>query len=205
MKVGAKYKICRRVGDTVFGKCQTQKFQVSRAKKQKTGPRRRRMRSEYGLQLNEKQKVRFSYYVTERQLANYVASAQKSRRGTAMENLYQNLEHRLDNVVYRAGFAPTRAAARQMVTHGHFTVNGRKADIPSYAISEGDVIAVREGSKKLKLFERVREALDEARTSNWIALDPKALSVKVTGRPNFDEREELTLDFAAVIEYYSRV
>src|SRR5690606_40724543 len=124
MQTGPKYKICRRLGSHIYEKCQTQKFQLSEARKGKgmRGGRRRNV-SEYGEQLLEKQRVRFTYGLKERQFASYV----KKATGTAAvpaEELYQSLERRLDNVIYRLGLAPSRAYARQLVSHGHITVNG---------------------------------------------------------------------------------
>src|SRR5210317_1648441 len=125
MKVGPQYKVCKRLGNGVFEKCQTQKFTLSEGKKSfKMGKRPRQM-SDYGKQLIEKQRVRYTYGITEKQLVNYVkGSAQKE--GDATDTLLETLERRLDNVVYRLGLAPTRRAARQMVVHEHIRVNGKK-------------------------------------------------------------------------------
>jgi small subunit ribosomal protein S4 len=139
MKIGPKYKICKRLGGGIFEKCQTQKFQIAEARARKRGSRRRGM-SDYGKQLLEKQKVRFSYGITEKQLRKYVSSSTLAQ--DAVSAIYSSLEMRLDNVVYRAGLASTRRMARQLVAHGHITVNGRKLKVPSYATKVDDEIAV---------------------------------------------------------------
>ena len=132
MKTGPRYKICKRLGNGVFEKCQTQKFTLSESRRSFQG-RRPRQISDYGKQLLEKQRVRFTYGITEQQFVNYVNSATK-KEGDAAATLLSTLERRLDNVVYRLGLAPTRRAARQMVVHGHILVNGKKAAIPSHVV-----------------------------------------------------------------------
>ena len=132
MIIGPKYKICRRLGSGVFDQCQSQKFMLSEAKKTKVakkGPRKQV--SEYGQQLNEKQKIRFSYGISEKQLGNYVEEATSSKGSVASEKLFELLETRLDNTIYRLGLASTRRLARQMASHGHFLVNGTKTNVPS--------------------------------------------------------------------------
>ena len=138
MKVKAKYKVCRRLGPGIYEKCQTEKFALAQSRKQalsKMGGRRRRNVSQYGLQLMEKQKVRFTYGVNEKQFHNYVKEALRSKDITPAERLYQMLEVRLDNVVFRMGLAPTRQASRQMVSHGHILVNGKRMKVPSYTVT----------------------------------------------------------------------
>src|SRR5690242_20290800 len=138
LPIRSKYKIGKRLGPGVFEQLQTQKFALSdaRAKKQKRG----RAGSDYGRQLIEKQRVRYTYGLTERQLSNYAHAAMEET--VPSEALHRSLELRADSVIYRAGFAPTRRAARQAISHGHFTVNGKKITTPSYAIRKGDVLSV---------------------------------------------------------------
>ena len=207
MQVGPRYKICKRLGNSVFEKCQTQKFALAseRNRKSRSGRRGRpKTLSDYGRQLIEKQKIRYTYGISERQLLNMVkeAAARHGDTDTAGQ-LIHLLESRLDNVVYRAGLASTRRLARQIVTHGHITVNGRKMTIPSYRIREGEAFAVRDGSKGKPLFENRMKELLEYKTPQWMTFDPKVLSGKITGRPSWDITE-ISFDVAAVIEFYTR-
>ena len=202
MPTSKKYKLCRRLGAAIYEKCQTAKFAQSEPvvkKGKKPGGRR----SDYGNQLIEKQKVRFMYGVRERQFSNYVAKAMEhSAKGTTPATLlFQQLEERLDNVVYRLGFAHTRALSRQMVSHGHFTVNGKKFTIPSYTVKQGDVIAVREGSKSTTLFKDIGLKLKAIKKPDWFTWDEQAVTAKVSGDP---KNPDAFLNFQAVIEFYSR-
>ena len=198
MKIGPKYKICKRLGGGIFEKCQTQKFQLAEAKAKKGGSRRRNM-SDYGKQLIEKQKVRFSYGITEKQLRKYVALSNAST--DTVSTIHIALEMRLDNVIYRAGLAPTRRMARQLVSHGHITVNGRKLKVPSYTAKVGDEIAVRDGSKGKTVFANVVKSNTIA--PKWLTVDMKKLTIKVKSAPIYESG--LTLfDYQAVFEYYSR-
>jgi len=205
MKTGPKYKICKRLGGGVFEKCQTQKFALSEARSGKTRGKRGGMRalSDFGRQLLEKQKVRFTYGVSEKQLSRYIKESTQKKGGTPVEMLLGHLEARLDNVVYRLGLAATRAFARQMVSHGHITVNGRKVTIPSYRVSAGDVIGVREGSKGKTLFADVGSRLKEHKTPAWIALDAAEVRGEIKGTPGTENTDTL-FNLAAVLEYYSR-
>ena len=143
-----KYKLCRRLGAGIYEKCQTQKFAKSEPMTKK-GKKPGGRRSDYGNQLIEKQKVRFMYGVREKQFGNYVDYAMEhAKKGTApAELLFRQLEERLDNAVYRLGFAHTRALARQMVSHGHFTVNGKKLTIPSYSVKTS-LLSAKEVSRQ---------------------------------------------------------
>ena len=202
MIIGPKYKICRRLGSGVFDQCQTQKFMVSegmKSKLSKKGPRKQL--SEYGQQLNEKQKIRFSYGITEKQLENYVNEATSSKGSVASEKLYELLEVRLDNTIYRLGLASTRRLARQMASHGHFLVNGSKTNVPSYRLKIGDKIAVREGSKSSVLFQDVDKKLEKFQVPAWLSLSTAKLEAEVKGKP---KKEDAFLDFNTVLEFYSR-
>jgi small subunit ribosomal protein S4 len=199
MKVSAKYKMCRRLGSGVFEKCQNQKFTASETKKS-TGKRPKQL-SDYGRQLIEKQKVRFSYGISEKQLSNYVAKASATKGMPVTEKLTQLLESRLDNVVYRLGFASTRRLARQLVSHGHITVDGTKVTIPSYEVRAGEVIAVREGSRKSPLFADMKKKLESYQWPQWLKFSPESLQAEVVAKPKHDE-QFLQLD--TVLEFYSR-
>jgi small subunit ribosomal protein S4 len=165
------------------------------------GIRRRKM-SEYGVQLREKQKVRRVYGVLERQFKHYFETAE-ARPGVTGENLLRLLETRLDNVVFRMGFASSRAQARQLVTHGHFAVNGRATNVPSYRIREGDRVDVRDGSRKGEYFKNVTDSLRGAQRPDWLTVDADKLSGSVTALPARDQMP-LELNEQLVVEYYSR-
>jgi small subunit ribosomal protein S4 len=197
-----KYKLCRRLGAGIYEKCQTAKFAQSEpvAKKgKKPGGRR----SDYGNQLIEKQKVRFMYGVREKQFSNYVTYAMEhAKKGSSPADiLFRKLEERLDNAVYRLGFAHTRALARQQVSHGHFTVNGKKLTIPSFAIKQGDVIAIREGSKSTTMFKDIAVKLKPIKKPDWFKFDEASTTATVVGEP---KNPDPFLNFQVVIEFYSR-
>jgi len=205
MKVGPRYKICRSVGDSVFAKCETPKFQLSKAKKQGKSRMWKKGKTEYGTSLLEKQKMRYTYNLSERQLANYVNKARAQKSKNPMHYLFGSIEKRLDNIIYRIGFVPTRQFARQVISHGHITVNGRRITIPSYVVKKGDHIQVREGSKGNAIFRNVAEKLQQEKAPLWVSLDDHTLATKITGEPDFDTRPEAYLDFNSVIEFYSRI
>ena len=162
----------------------------------------RRKESDYALQLRAKQKARRIYGVYERQFRRYFREAQR-RKGLTGVNLLIMLESRLDNTVYRLGFASSRPQARQLVRHGHFTVNGRKTNIPSYLVKPGDVISVRESSRKKTYFKEMAQNLDEGRVPAWLSLDAANLTGKVIDSPSRDDID-VTLDEHLIVEYYSR-
>jgi small subunit ribosomal protein S4 len=201
MIIGPKYKIARRLGAGVFEKTEGQKFALSLARRQKQqggrGPK-----SDYGIQMLEKQKARFSYALTEKQFSNYVKKSLQ-KKGNNSDLLYGLLESRLDNAVLRSGFVATRLAARQMVSHGHLMVNGTRVTIPSYQIKSGDVITIREGSKKKTLFSGIDERLKNHKAPSWLAVDPEKQSVKVQGAPKL-VASELLFNIGQVLEFYSR-
>ena len=166
--------------------------------------RRRTKRSDYGRQLREKQKVKRMYGLLEKQFHRYFVMADR-KKGVTGENLLQFLERRLDNVVFRMGFAINRAEARQLVNHGHFLLNGRRARIPSILVRPGDVVSVRERSKEL---QRIREALDLAERGerpSWLQVDREALRGKVLALP---ERKDIDPDGKIadqlIVEFYSK-
>jgi len=195
-----KFKICRRLGPGVYDKCQTSKFKAPSTKRRFSGKRRSRALSEYGMQLIEKQKIRFSYGISERQLSNYVKKAIQFK-GIGAEKLYERLELRLDNVIYRIGLANSRRAARQMTSHGHFMVNGTRVTIPSYELKIGDIITIREGSKNKKIFSNIAEKLKDYIPPVWVSFDINIMEAKILGKP---KNTEGFLDLNAVLEFYSR-
>ncbi len=202
MKQAQKYKICRRLGPGVFEKCQTPKFVASTARHDKAKKDKRpKMLSGYALQFIEKQKVRFTYGLSEKQFSNYINEAVSKKGVIATDYLYELLETRLDNVVYRLGFAHTRRLARQMVSHGHFVINGKKTTVASYRISIGDKVSVREGSKKSVLFANMAKKMEEYTCPNWLTFNLDTLTGVAQGKP---KNTDSYLDLNTVLEFYSR-
>jgi len=195
-----KYKIARRLGAGVYDKTQTAKFAAVSGRYGSDNKRPKAL-SEYGTQLIEKQKIRFSYGITERQLSNYVKKASLVKGAGTAEKFYEALESRLDNVVYRMGLAPSRRGARQMVSHGHFIVNDHKVTIPSYSVKTGEIIKIREGSKSKKLFEGLSERLKDYTAPAWLTFDVSKMEGKILDKP---KNVETFLDLNAVLEFYSR-
>ncbi len=202
MKAVQKYKMCRRLGSGVFEKCQTPKFVMSETRHSRAlkGKRPKRL-SNYAIQFKEKQKVRFMYGISEKQFSNYIKEVETHKGEPNNEYLSQLLESRLDNIVYRLGLAHTRRLSRQMVSHGHITVNGKKSKVASRRIKKGDLIAVREGSKKSVLFTNLKEKLAEYTLPNWLKFNIDKLSGSIEGKPKGDDG---FLDLNTVLEFYSR-
>lgn len=196
-----KFKICRRLGPGVYDKCQTPKFSSATGKVGVMGAKRPKALSEYGTQLIEKQKVRFSYGISERQLSNYVKKASHIKGAGTAEKFYEGLESRLDNAIYRMGLAPSRRAARQMVSHGHFVIGATKVTIPSYELKVGDVIKIREGSKAKGVFANLAEKMKDYTAPSWVKFDLDKMEGKVLAKP---KNVETFLDLTAVLEFYSR-
>jgi small subunit ribosomal protein S4 len=203
---GSVCRLCRREGAKLFLKgtrCYTKKcaFERRPTPPGQHGVRRRKM-GDFGIQLREKQKVRRVYGVLERQFRNYFIQAENSE-GITGENLLRSLETRLDNVVFRLGFATSRAQARQLVTHGHFAVNGVATNIPSYVVKPGDKVEVREGHRSREAFKLIRETLKSHTAPEWLSLDAANLAGSIASLPR---RDQMPLDLSEqlVVEYYSR-
>jgi small subunit ribosomal protein S4 len=199
-------RLCRREGGKLFLKgtrCYTKKCSFERRPTPpgQHGVRRRKM-GEFGIQLREKQKVRRVYGVLERQFRNYFNEAE-THEGVTGEALLQSLETRLDNVVFRLGFASSRAQARQFVTHGHFAVNGTPTNVASYKMRPGDRVEVRESRRSREAFKVIRETLRSHTAPDWLSLDAAKLSGSVASIPR---RDQMPLDLSEqlVVEYYSR-
>jgi len=196
---GPRTKIARKFGEPIFG--------PDKILEKKNYPpgihgtnKRRRKQSEYGIQLKEKQKAKYTYGVLERQFLNLFEKASRSK-GVTGEVLLQLLESRLDNVVYRLGIGPTRSAARQLVSHRHITVNGEVVNIPSYLLRAGDIVGVREKSKSL---EAITNSLSSSRAkSSWLEWDDAQMAGKFLNRP---EREEIpeNIKEQLIVELYSK-
>ncbi len=203
---GPVCKICRREGSKLFLKgerCYTDKCAIeSRNYPPGQHGQRRIRQSDYRLHLREKQKVRTTYGVSESQFRRYYDQA-KRRRGATGENLLQLLERRLDNIVYRMGFAASRAEARQLISHGHFMVNGRKTDIPSFIVDAGDQIEVKEKSRNLGVIGSALENMEQRGFVGWLEVDSQARKGVVKALP---ERSEMPMavEETLIVEYYSK-
>jgi small subunit ribosomal protein S4 len=203
---GPVCKLCRREGVKLFlkgDKCITKCTLERRSTRPgQHGSGRARKASGYASQLREKQKVRRTYGILERQFRKHFDTAAR-RPGKTSENLLQILEMRLDNLVYRLGFADSRAQARQLVCHGHFAVNGRKTDIPSFIAKPNDVVTVRERSKGLEYFKTRELLLAQKGVPSWLSLDITGMTGRVTSLPS---RTDLELPFEEqkVVEFYQR-
>jgi small subunit ribosomal protein S4 len=199
-------RLCRREGAKLYlkgSRCYTKKcaFERRPTPPGQHGVRRRKV-GDFGLQLREKQKVRRVYGVLERQFRGYFDEAER-RSGVTGESLLRSLETRLDNVVYRLGFASSRAQARQLVTHGHFAVNGVPTNIPSFRLKPGDRIEVREGRRAREPFKLARETLKNHQAPEWLSMDAAKLTGTVSELPRRDQMP-LDLNEQLVVEYYSR-
>jgi small subunit ribosomal protein S4 len=207
---GPVCKLCRREGEKLFlkgercfsPKCSFERRGYAPGQHGKGAQFRRRRDSDYNRQLRAKQKARRTYGILERQFRRYY-QVSLSRRGLTGLNLLQILESRLDNVVFRLGYADSRAQARLLVTHGHFTVNGRRTDVPSMLVSQGDVVAVREGSRSRTFFKDLSAVAEDRTVPPWLSRELKSLSGAVIRLP---ERSEIdsNLQEQLIVEYYSR-
>jgi len=203
---GSVCRLCRREGTKLFLKgtrCYTKKcaFERRPSPPGQHGVRRRKM-GDFGIQLREKQKVRRVYSVLERQFHNYFVEA-GNRDGVTGENLLRFLETRLDNVVFRLGFATSRAQARQLVNHGHFAVNGVPTDVASFMVKPGDRIEVRENRREREPFKIAKETLRSHQAPEWLSLEPARLAGSVLSLPRRDQMP-LDLNEQLVVEFYSR-
>lgn len=166
------------------------------------GPTSRTRQTEYGKQLREKQRAKLVFGVMEKQFSNYFAKA-TSMRGDSGENLVRLLEQRLDNVVFRAGFAKTRAAARQLVSHNHIAVNGKAVNIPSYSVKVGEVVSIRETKQGKQTWKTFSETVSKVETPSWLVTDLKTLSSHVTSLPAGEELKQV-FEPKLIVEFYSR-
>lgn len=205
---GAVCRLCRRSGEKLLlkgARCFTPKCAVDKRPKppgQAGAGRRRRRVSDRGLQLREKQKARYTYGTLERQFRKTFLNAEK-QAGITGENLLTLLERRLDNVVYRLGFADSRQQARQLVQHGHIVLNGRITNVPSALVKEGDTIGWREGSTKTEYYKQLTADIESKTVLNWLSLDRQNMVGQVLSLPT-PEEVDAKFDGKAIVEYYSR-
>lgn len=203
---GPVCRLCRREGTKLFlkgARCYSDKCGVvRRAYAPGQHGQGRKKVTEFGVQLREKQKARRIYGVLEAQFRRYFATAAREK-GITGERLLQLLETRLDNVIFRCNFGESRAQSRQLVRHGHFTVNGKRVNIPSYLVKEGDVVEVSEKSRTLPFFKDLVETLNARRAAPWISLEPAALRATIIGLP---KREDIDIPVREhlIVERYSR-
>jgi len=203
---GAVCRLCRRSGEKLFLKgdrCFTPKCSLDKRPKPPGQQFRRRPKvSDRGLQLREKQKARYSYGILERQFRKLFTEAER-QAGITGENLLVLLERRLDNVVYRLGFADSRSQARQLVRHGHIMLNDHKTNIPSALVKEGDTISWRKESTKTEYYKQLAQTIEAKTVLGWLSLDKKNLVGQILSLPTPDDIEA-TFDGKAIVEYYSR-
>jgi len=202
MKIGPKYKIARRLGAPVFEKTQTPKYALSLSRKERAGTGGRgKPKSEFGTELIEKQKARFTYGLGERQFRNYVEKSLHAKE--PVQKLFTLLESRLDNALARSGFTKTRAQARQAASHGHITVNGKRVTVPSIELRVGDTIGIRAGSSASALFADVAERMKAVTVPAWLEVDPENRTATVKGQPVYVPQEHV-FDLRVSIEFYNR-
>ncbi len=204
---GPDCKLCRREGQKLFlkgTKCSSNKcpFETKAYAPGQHGRTRRFKHSEYGVQLREKQKVRRIYGILEAQFSNYFETAE-NMKGITGENLLKLLEGRLDNVVFRLGFAPSRKTARQLVRHRHFIVNDTLVDIPAYQLKVGDIIKVKEKSKKLKVIHSSLRKVRDDRQYSWLTLDKANLTGTFNSSPNREDIPDM-INESLIVELYSK-
>jgi len=206
MKIGPKYKIARRLGAPVFEKTQTQKYTLSQARKANARSTKKHMSqvTDYGVQMKEKQKARYTYLLSEKQFSNYVKRVLESQNKNKSDFLFSILESRLDSAIFRIGFASTRSAARQFVSHGHITIDGRKMTIPSYNVKMGEKIGIRIGSQKKGLFKTLDERLKDITLPNWMKFDNEKKEAVFLSAPSLEKMSNVLYDLDVVLEFYSR-
>jgi len=200
---GPKAKLCRKFGENIFGTAKYDKILEKRKYPAgQHGKTLRRKLSDYGVHLKEKQKLRLTYCLLEKQFRNYFYKAAKMQ-GVTGENLMQMLERRFDNVIYRLGFAVTRMQARQFVNHGHFLVNGKKVDIPSQLLKAGDLIEVREKSRGMKTLIDAMERTEATSPYSWLSVDKENKRGQFLSIPAATEIPT-TVDVRLIVEFYSK-
>ncbi len=206
----SKCKICRRIGIRLFlrgERCLSQKCAMVR-KPYPPGPKSKKRKgslSEYGKELKEKQKLKNWYNLGERQFRKYVKETleKQAKVDDAGAELIKTLESRLDNVIFRLGFASSRSAARQMVSHGHFSINGRSINIPGCLVKKGDEIKLKASSAKKAVFQKLPPALKKHTPPSWLKLNVEKMEAKVVDRPNVEEADPLA-EVSTIFEFYSK-
>lgn len=205
MRIGPKEKYCRRFGHKMLwnDRCASSKCGLIR-RKHRPGVHGHKPKSLslYARQLLEKQRLKFSYLINERKMKNYVDLAMKSKK-SPQDALIEILERRLDNVIWRAGYVPSKLTARQLVSHGHFMVNGRKVKTPSYLVEEGDEISIRPQSRDIGPFKDLVQRLKIYNPPSWLKIDPNTFTTKIVKLPSANEIQH-DFNLSLVIDFYSR-
>lgn len=207
-----KCKICKRLANKAFLKgerCNSAKCPLTRAASTRRAPgaqksKHKKSTSEFALQLREKQKIKFGYGMRERQFNNCVKKAMATKSGSVTQDLYEILESRLDNVVYRCGFGASRTITKQIVTHGHVLVNGRRVDIPSYEVNLKDKVQIRPQSMSKGVFKDLDSRLKKYSAPAWISLDKEKKIGEITGKPSLATDPETASNLVSIIEFYNR-
>ncbi|MBW6513815.1 MAG: 30S ribosomal protein S4 [Candidatus Syntrophosphaera sp.] len=200
---GPRAKLCRKFGENIYGSAKYDKILNKRKfPPGQHGKNMRRKASDYSIHLKEKQKLRNIYCLLEKQFKNYFVKSAKMS-GVTGDNLLQMLERRLDNTVYRLGFATTRMQARQFVNHGHFMVNGKKVDIPSFLLKDGDIIEVRPKSKGMKLLAEAMESSEVSSPYPWLTVDKENMRGQFVNIPAAAEIPN-TVEMRLIVEFYSK-
>ncbi|MFA5442078.1 MAG: 30S ribosomal protein S4 [Candidatus Paceibacterota bacterium] len=204
--IDIKCKKCRAVGEKLFlkgEKCYTPKCPlIRRGSAIIKGKKKGRGSTVYGKQLKEKQKVKFAYGIKEKQLRRYFNIALKKKTSTP-ETFAKLIESRFDNIVFRLGFVSSRNIARQLVSHGHFMLNNKKHNIPSTIVKKGDIIAIKESSKKKIIFKEITEKLKKYELPKHLEINIEKLEGKIIGEPDLEELQ-LPFDFTSIVEFYSK-
>jgi len=210
MVIDKKCKKCRRAGEKLFlkgDKCSTPKCTLIKRPfapgKSQASSRMRKNITEYGLQLKEKQKLRNTYGLREKQFAKYIKKAVDKKGVNPSEELYKNLETRLDNVIFRFGLAPSRAMARQLVSHGHMLINGKKTTIPSHVVKIGDVIRIKDTTKSKPVFANLEQKTKNHTLPSWLKFDYAKGEGVIDGMPK-NEAGDMPFNLTLVLEFYSR-
>ena len=202
MLIKSKYKIARRLGPQVFEKTQTQKF-AARAAKKSRNLKSPRTRSDFGKALLEKQKCRFTYGINERQFSKYAIEALKEKKKKPEESFFERLETRLDNVIYRMKLAKTIRQGRQIITHGHILVNGKRVRSPSYQTRAESLISIAPGSQKSALFSSLTETAEANTLPDWVSFDTAKKEGRVLRLPKYQPLE-IIFDIPMILEFYKR-
>ncbi len=201
--IKSKYKIARKLGPQVFDKTQTQKYALRAARRKPVMRKNSRPKTDFGLQLLEKQKAKMTYGLRERQFATYIKTISEKKVPNTSEKLMELLERRLDNVVYRLGLTNSRQFSRQVVSHGHIRVNGQRVTIPSFQVSIGDKITIKEGSLQRPIFATLEEKLKSYNFPSWLNYDPAKKTFIIQGMPKIAPTE-VAFNIPAIFQYYNR-
>ena len=197
-----RYKTARRLGASIYEKTQTPKYSL-RTQRKSSRKEFNRPKTEYGMKILEKQRIKYSYGISEKQFSNYVQKINKSHSANRSEMLYRMLESRIDNVIFRSGLAPSRQSSRQMVSHGHIMVNGKRVNIPSYAVTLKDSLSIKPSSSTKLIFSNIEEKLKDFSTPTWLNFDTKKLLINMREHPKSDQTEVYNT-LGSILDFYKK-